>query len=75
MDMTKLDELKDRVEAKRHELLAKLSEMKADSRAEIRQQHDKLRAKLRELEGHLKDGWDKVTNDVASKLNDWLKKN
>jgi hypothetical protein len=68
-----MDELKDRIEAKKHELLAKISEMKADSRAEVKVQHDKLRAKLHELETHLKDGWDKVTNDVAAKLNEWLK--
>jgi hypothetical protein len=68
-----MDELKDRIEAKKHELLAKISEMKADSRAEVKAQHDKFRTKLQELETHLKDGWDKVTNDVAAKLNEWLK--
>jgi hypothetical protein len=68
-----MDELKDRVEAKKHEILAKISEMKADGRAEVKERHEQLRTKLRELEQHLKDGWDKVSNDVAAKLNEWLK--
>ncbi len=71
--MTRMEELKDRIEAKKHELLAKLSALKADGRAEVKAQHDKLRTKLHELEQHLKGGWDKVTDDVAAKLNEWLK--
>ena len=72
--MTKMEELKDRVEAKRHELMAKLSELKADARAEAQEQHHRIREKLSELERTLKDGWDKISNDVAAKLNEWLKK-
>ena len=72
--MNKTEELKDRVEAKRHELLAKLNELKADARAEAQEQHHRVREKLSELERTLKDGWDKVSNDVAAKLNEWLKK-
>jgi len=72
--MTKMEELKDRVEAKRHELLAKLNELKADARAEAQEQHHRVREKLADLERTLKGGWDKVSNEVAAKLNEWLKK-
>ena len=62
------DELKNRIEAKKHELLARLNELKADSRAESREQSSKIKLRLDELEGHLKEGWDKA----AVKLNEWL---
>jgi ElaB/YqjD/DUF883 family membrane-anchored ribosome-binding protein len=64
-------ELKDRIEAKKHELMARLSELKADTRAEAGDTSAKIKARLDELEKHLKDGWDKATD----KLNDWLKQN
>lgn len=70
--ITKGDELKDRVEAKRHELMAKLSELRADSRKEARDAYDKAKASLSDLEETLKDGWEKATDVVRSKLNTWL---
>ncbi|HPQ81240.1 MAG TPA: hypothetical protein PLZ86_05895 [bacterium] len=71
--MDKKKELMDRIEAKKREMEAKLYEAKADARAEVREKAEALQAKLDELNGYLKDGWDKVTDDIVGKLNDWLK--
>jgi len=70
--LDKSDELRDRVEARKHELLAKYNELKADSRRDAAQTRDKVKAKLDELELHLKNGWAKVNDDVRTKLNKWL---
>jgi hypothetical protein len=64
----KTDELKDRIQAKKHELLARLNELKADNRADAAEQRSKIKVKLDELENTLKEGWDKA----AAKLNTWL---
>ena len=69
----KTNELKDRIEAKKHELLARLSELKADTRAEAAEQRDTIARKLDQLEDDLRDGWDNVSEKVSAKLNDWLK--
>jgi hypothetical protein len=70
--LDKSDELKDRIEARKHELLAKYNELKADSRKEVGETRTKLKARLDELEAHLKVGWAKVNDDVRVKLNRWL---
>ena len=70
--LSKSDELRDRIEARKHELLAKLSELKADSRRDAADARTRVKAKLDELELHLKSGWDKVSDDVRTKLNKWL---
>jgi hypothetical protein len=70
--MEKSDELKDRIEAKRHELMAKLHELKADTRHEATEQRAKLQSKLGQLEKHLKEGWDKMSDAVRIKLDKWL---
>ena len=70
--LDKSDELKDRIEARKHELLAKYNELKADSRKEAGETRTKLKARLDELEAHLKAGWAKVSDDVRVKLNRWL---
>jgi len=62
------NELKDRIEAKKHELMSRLSELKADSRAEAREQSAKIKLHLDEVEDYIKEGWDKAT----VKLNEWL---
>lgn len=67
-----LSELKDRVEARKHDLLAKYNELKADTRHEAAATRTKLKSKLDELEVHLKDGWDKVSEAVKGKLDQWL---
>ena len=70
--LDKSDELRDRIEARKHELLAKYNELKADSRKEVGETRAKLKARLDELEAHLKVGWAKVNDDVRVKLNRWL---
>lgn len=64
----KSNELKDRIEAKKHELMSRLSELKADSRAEAREQSSKIKMRLDEVEDYIKEGWDKAN----VKLNEWL---
>lgn len=73
--LNKKDELKDRVEAKRLELSARLVTLKADTRHEAIAAKDAVVRGLAELEATLADGWDKVTDTVKTKLNDWLKAN
>jgi hypothetical protein len=68
----KSDELRDRIEARKHELLAKYNELKADTRRDAADTRTKVKAKLDELEAHLKSGWEKVSDDVRAKLNTWL---
>lgn len=66
------DELKDRIEARKHELLSKLHELKADAKHEANQSRERLQHRLEELELHLKAGWAKVHADVRTRLNHWL---
>jgi len=73
--LDKSDELRDRVEARKHELLAKYNELKADSRKEAAEARTRLKTRLDELEAHLKAGWAKINNDVRTKLNRWLERN
>jgi hypothetical protein len=70
--LDKSDELRDRIEARKHELLAKYNELKADGRKEASGARDKIKSRLDELELHLKSGWDKVNDDVRTRLNSWL---
>ena len=67
------EELKDRVKAKQRELQSRYHELKADSRAEARQESGKIRRKLDELQETMKEGWDDLTESVTAKLNEWLK--
>ena len=66
------EELKDRIKAKQRELEARFSELKADSRSEARDERDRVRSRLDELQETIKDGWDNLSDRVAAKLNDWL---
>jgi hypothetical protein len=68
----KSDELRDRIEARKHELLAKYNELKADTRKEASETRTRVKERLDELETHLKQGWAKVSDDVRVKLNSWL---
>lgn len=74
MGISEKEELRDRVEAKRKELEAKLSEAKASGRREGREGTEQLEERLGELKETLAGGWDQLTEGVASKLNDWLSK-
>jgi hypothetical protein len=70
--MSKADELKDRVEARKHELLAKYNDLKADTRHESAAARTRLKGQLDELETHLKNGWERLDEAVRSKLDQWL---
>jgi hypothetical protein len=66
------DELRDRVEARKHELLAKYNELKADARHEAAEARARLKTRLDELELQLKSGWTRMSDDVRTRLNQWL---
>lgn len=70
--LTKTDDLKDRVEAKRAELRARMKALKIDGRHDVIVARDQLKAGLIELDVTLKDGWDKASAAVEAKLNAWL---
>jgi hypothetical protein len=72
--LTKRDELKDLIEVKKHALLKKFAELKADTRSDAISARDKVKAKLDELELYLKAGWDKVNAETHTKLDEWLHK-
>lgn len=71
--MSQVDELKDRVEAKKLSLQAKIKELQADTRATSRQEAQRLQSKLDSLSDSAKEGWGNMTEAVAAKLNAWLK--
>ncbi len=70
--LDKSDELKDRVKARKHELMSKYNELKADTRKEASAARDRVKARLDELEDTLKTGWDNLTDAAKTKLNQWL---
>ena len=73
MSLNKL-ELKLRVEAKINEIRAQLGRMAADTTAEAQKRKQQLEASLKDAEAQLKAGWDKITDQAASRLNEWLKR-
>jgi hypothetical protein len=72
-NMSQKDELKNRVEAKKLNLQAKIKEPQADASSESREEMRKLQAKLDTLGESVKEGWDDLTEKVSGKLNEWLK--
>lgn len=70
--ITKTDELKDRISARRHQLMARLSELKADTRKEAASARAALEQGLAELEQTIKGGWDHLSEAARTKLNAWL---
>lgn len=72
--LDKSDELQDRIEARKHALLAKLSELKADAREGAADARTKIEHRLEELGLHLKAGWAKVNAEARTKLNHWLER-
>ena len=73
MSLNKL-ELKLRVDAKIHEIKAQLSTLAADTTGEAQKRKQQLEARLKEAEAELKTGWEKITDQAVSKLNEWLKR-
>jgi len=72
--MSEVEELKQRIEAKKHEIQAEIAEKKADADASQRAEIERLEDKLADLRSRLEGGWEDVTESIASRLNDWLKK-
>ncbi len=70
--MLNTTELKDRVEARRLELKAKLLKLKAETHHDAVAARDKIQHALGEVEETIKDGWDKVTDGAKAKLQEWL---
>jgi hypothetical protein len=71
--MSRSDELKTRIEAKKLRLRAKIKELQADGQSTSREEAKKLEAKLDSLSKSMKGGFDNLSEAVAGKLNDWLK--
>lgn len=67
------DELKDRVEVKRHELRQKLGVLTTDTRYEAVAARTRIRRGLAEVESYLYDGWNNVSEQVQTKLRDWVR--
>lgn len=71
--MTQKDELRSRVEARRKRLEARVEELKADASASARREKDEIERELSSLRSTLAKGWDNLTEEVAGKLNEWLR--
>jgi hypothetical protein len=71
--MSQKEELKNRVEAKKLRLQAKIKELQADASSTSRDEVNKLQTKLDGLSESVKDGWDDLTDAISGKLNEWLK--
>ncbi len=68
-------ELRDRVEVRKHELLEKFDQLKADTRHDAIEARSRLKQRLDELELHLRGGWDRLTDTTRSRLDQWLQRN
>ena len=68
----KSQELKHRVEAKRHELQAELNELRDKSKDASTDAIETAQKKLDEAETLLKDGWENLQESTLDKLNNWL---
>lgn len=66
------EDLKGRVEAKRHQLLARYYELKADVRQEASDARKRVKARLDELEDTLKTGWIHMSDAAKARLDQWL---
>ena len=66
-------ELKNRVEAKRKHLEAKLAEFKADAAQNQSESSKKTQEKLDELNEAVKDGWDDLSDAAAERINKVLR--
>lgn len=69
-------DLESRIRVRRAELIAKLRELRADTRIEATEAGDKLKAKLSEIGRLLKEGvvegWTSLGDTVKQKLERWL---
>lgn len=66
-------ELKDRVLAKQKHLEARLATLRADSRDTANTEINKIEQQISEIKEQIGDGWDKLTERGAARLNEILK--
>lgn len=71
---TNTSELKTRIEAKRAQLEAELKRLKSDAQGKGNEAIKAIEARLAEVNASVKEGWHNVSEEVAGKLNSWLKK-
>ncbi len=72
MGVSEREELRDRVEAKRKRLEARLAEARAEGRKHGREAVEKIQQSLSDLKEMMAGGWDEVSEAVSAKLNAWL---
>jgi hypothetical protein len=72
MSLNKL-ELKLRVEARINEIKAQLGKLAADATGDTLKRKQQLEAHLKDAEAEIRSGWEKISDQAASKLNEWLK--
>ena len=72
--MADVDELKNRVEARKHDIEAEIARLKADAGEKQRDRIERLEKRLQEASDVVKGGWQDLSDSVVSQLNDWLKK-
>lgn len=65
-------ELKSRIEAKKKQLEADLATAKASGYSHLTDAQEEAKRKLEEIENQTKEGWDKITDAAAKKLNKLL---
>lgn len=71
--MSQTEELKSRITARRKQLEADLAKAKADAQGASNDVAESIQERLDELQTYLKDGWEDVSENVAARLNEWLK--
>lgn len=67
------EELKHRVEQRKHELKAQLEKFKAGVHGTQNEEINRIESKLSELDSLIEDGWDNISDAVTERLNAWLK--
>lgn len=70
--MSEMNQLKDRVAARRKELEAKLHTLRADTRQKASEEATEIEAKLEQMKEAVKDGWDRLSEASSKKLNKLL---
>ena len=73
MDNEQRDELKQRVEAKRKRVEARVHELRADATEESRRKADELEAQLDSVKQSLRDGYENLESAAVEKINSFLK--
>jgi predicted nucleic acid-binding Zn-ribbon protein len=71
--MSRTEELKMRVEARRKQLEADLAKAKAEAHGRTNDAIEAVQKQLKSLNQTLEAGWDAVSEATAKKLDDWLK--